>query len=75
MARFLCQKRQILGNLIRAEVPVVAIFAFVYAKLRADVMIIFSDTSRKLGFFASFVANFMRIADPTARRIVRLIWI
>ena len=59
--------------LIRAEVVVVAIFAFVNGETRG-VMVVFGDFGGEFGFFASVIDDFMTIAHPATLWLVSLIW-
>ncbi len=53
--------------------PVVAVFTFVNGEWGINVMVVFSDSSGELSFFARVVANLMRIANPATDGLVDLI--
>ena len=48
----------------------VAVFAFVDAKMRRNMVIVLGDASGELGFFTGGVTNFVLVANPTARGFV-----
>lgn len=52
------------------EMIMVAIFAFIDAKMSANMVVILGDTRSQLGFFASGIAYFVLISYPTTLRLI-----
>ena len=64
--------RSVQGLLFRAQVPVVAVFAFVDGEFGGAVVVC-GDLCGEFGLFLSGVADFMSITNPTALWLVGLV--